>query len=97
MLVVRDELSKYVTSKGADPTGLGRWNYVGLVKRGDKLRFISACPCVKSKSTLGTVCLQRRRWFLARKIDVCPLKFFILHLTQFTSDYISLGPLKKWK
>ena len=35
--------------------------------------------------------LQRGRYFLARKIDVFPRKLFILHLTQFIADSISLG------
>ena len=91
MLVVRDEVSKRGTVVGTDPTGLGRWNHVHLVNRDNKVRVISACQCVKSKSTLGTAYLQRRRCFLARMIDVCPRKLFILLLTQLTSDSRSSG------
>ena len=86
MLAVRGEVPKHATATGVDPTGVGRWNYVDLVNRGNKVRFISAHQCVKSKSTLGTVCLQRRRYFLARKIEVFTRTLFILHLTQFISD-----------
>ena len=42
-------------------------------------------------STLGTVHSQRRRYFLARRLDVCPRKLFILHLTQFISSSITAG------
>ena len=91
MLEVSGKVSKHATTTGADPAGLDRWNYADLVNKSNKVRLLSACQCVKSKSTLGTVCLQRRRHFLARKIDVYPRKLFILHLTQFASDSIFLG------
>ena len=91
MLAVRGEVSKHVTTTGSDPTGLGRWNYDDVVNNGNEVRFASLCQCVKSKSALGTVCLQYRRNFLARKIDACPRKLFILNLKQFASDSISLG------
>ena len=91
MLAVRGEVSKHTTGTGADPTGLGRWNYVDVLNKSNKVRFVSACQCVKSKSTLGTVHLQRRRYFLARRIDAYPRKSFILHLTQFISDSMSSG------
>ena len=90
MLVVRGEVSKQVTTTSGDTTGLGIWNLLDLVNRGNKVKFISAHQYVKSRSTLGTMCLQRRRCFLSRKIDVCPRKLFILHLTQFIAESISL-------
>ena len=62
-----------------------------LVSRGNKVRVISTYECVTSKSTLGTVCLQRRRYFLITKNDACPRKLFILHLIQFIAEFISLG------
>ena len=86
MMAIRGEVAKHATVTGADPTGLGRWNYIDLVNDGNKVRNISACQSVKSISTLGTACSQRRRCFLARRIDVCPRKLFVLHLTQFTSS-----------
>ena len=89
MIAVKGEVSKHATATGADPTCLGRWNYVDVVNRANKVRFISACQCIKSKTTLGTVHLQRRRLYLARKIDVCPRKLFSLHLTQFIAESIS--------
>ena len=36
------------------------------------------------------MCLQRRRHFLARNIDVCPRKLFIFYSTQFIAESISL-------
>ena len=40
MLAVRDEVSKHATTTGADPTGLGGWNYVDLVNKGNKVRLV---------------------------------------------------------
>ena len=89
MIAVKGEVSKYATATGADPTGLGRWNYVDLVNIENKVIFISAYQCVKSKTTLGTVCMQRTTYFRARNIGICPRKLFILHLTQFLAQSIS--------
>ena len=83
MMAMRGEVSKHATVTGADPTGLGRWNYIDLENYSNKIRIISAYKSVKSVSTLGTACSQRRRHFLARGIDVCPRELFILHLTKF--------------
>ena len=91
MLAVRGKVSKHATVAGANPTCLGRWNYIDLFNRGNKMRVTSACQCAKSKSTMGTVHLQPRRRFLAIRIDVCPRKLFILCLTQFASDSMSSG------
>ena len=90
MLAFRGEVSKHVTDNGTDPTGSCRLNYVDVVNKSNKVRFISASQCVKSKSTPCTVHIQRRRCFIARRIAAYPRKLFILHLTQFTSDFISL-------
>ena len=89
MSAVRGDASKCATVAGADPTGLGRWNYTNLVNDSNKVRIMSACQRVKPKSTLGTAHLQRRKCFLVRRIDACPRKLFILHLTQFTSNSMS--------
>ena len=89
MLEVRGQVSKHETIAGPDPAGLGRWNYIGLINRGNKVRVTSSCQCVKSKLTLDTMHLQPRKFVLARGIDVCPRKLFILHLTQFASDSMS--------
>ena len=62
ILAIRGAVSKYATAICTYPTGLGRWNYIDLVNRDNKVRIISACQCVKSKSTLDTVYLQRRRF-----------------------------------
>ena len=43
MIAIIGEVSKHATTIGSDPTGLGRWNYVDLVNRGNKVRLISAC------------------------------------------------------
>ena len=80
MLAVKGEVAKYATSTGADPTGLGRWNYIDVVNREKKVRIISAYQCVRSKTSLGTVYLQQRRYFLARNINICPRKLFIMYL-----------------
>ena len=47
MLVVIGEVSKHLTATSADPTGLSRWNYVDVVKKNNKVIFISTCQCVK--------------------------------------------------
>ena len=91
MLVVRGSVSKHAALIGAVLTCLGRWNFIDLVNRVNKVRIISLCQCVKYKSTMGTAYSQRRRYFLARKIDACPRKLCILHLTQFMSDSMSSG------
>ena len=91
MLDVRGEVSKHVNVTASDPTDLGRWHYFDLVNRDNEVRLISVGQYVKYKSTLGTVCLQRRRYFLARKIEECPWKLFILYLTQFIEESICLG------
>ena len=91
MVGVRGESSKHATVVGADPTGLGRWNHTDMINNDIKVRVMSACQRVKSKQTLGTVHLQRRRCFRARDIHECPRKLFILHLPQLVFDSISSG------
>ena len=80
-MAIRGQVSKHATVTGSDPTGLGRWNYVDLANGNNKVRIVSAYQSVKSMLTLGTVYSQRRRYFLARGIEGCPRKLFILHLT----------------
>ena len=55
MMAIRGEVSKHATVTGADPTGLGRWNYIDLVNDSNKVRIVSAYQSVKSVSNLGTV------------------------------------------
>ena len=36
MTVVKGEIAKHATSIGADPTGLGKWNYIDIVNGAKK-------------------------------------------------------------
>ena len=64
MVGVKGEISKNTSAVGADPTGLGRWNYIDVVNGPKKVRLISAYQSVKSTFSLGTENIQRRRFSL---------------------------------
>ena len=70
MTIVKGDIAKYATSTGADPTGLNRWNHIDIVNGTKQLRIIYACQSVRSKSSLGIMHSQRRRFFLKRSIDI---------------------------
>ena len=80
MIVAKGDVAKNATSTGAEPTGLGRWNYVDIVNSNKKLLIMSSYQCLQSRTTIGTAHLKRRRYFLARNANMYPYKLFIINL-----------------
>ena len=91
MTIIKGDISKNETSKVAKPTGLDRWNYIVIVNGTKQLIIISAHQSIRSKSSLDTLCSQKRRFFLARSIEICRCKLFIMNLTQLFASTIELG------
>ena len=91
MMEIRGQVPTHTTETGSDPTGLDRWNHIGLSNGDKKIRIISAHQSVKSVLTLGTVCSQHSRYFISRGVNVCSRKLFIMHLTQFISNSMAVG------
>ena len=58
MNAIRGNIAKYSSFTGADPTGLGRWNYVDIINNNSNLRIAIAYQSVRSDTTLGTIYLQ---------------------------------------
>ena len=75
MIAVKGEVSKYATTTGEDPTDLGRWNYVDLVTRGNKVRFISASN-VLSLNQHWELCIYKEEdTFLLERSTYVPVNY----------------------
>ena len=70
-------------STGSDPTGLGRWNWMQLKGPTFSTYIITAYQCVRSRSTVGTVFMQRERHLRRNNMPGCPRKHFITDLINF--------------
>ena len=90
MIAVKVETAKCETSTGAESTGLGRWYWIDINKCDKKLRIISACQWVQSKTSQGSVFSKQWRYFLARDINTFPLNLFVENLRQLTAESIDL-------
>ena len=59
-------------SSGTDLTGLRRWSWVQLKGQTISTYIITAYQCIESRSTVGTVFLQRERYLKKYNISICP-------------------------
>jgi hypothetical protein len=96
-IITTNELTPRCTSRGSDPTGLGRWVWTRLEgSDGFHTRLVSAYrPCIPSSQGAGTVWEQHRRFF--GEIDRDPRQALLDDLKveivawQLTGDVIVLG------
>ena len=89
-IILREELTAYVTNSGADPSGLGRWSWYLLEgEEGFRTRVISAyAPCGSAASKDETYYQQQARYITEKALkDTNPKKMFRDDL---------LGQLRKW-
>ena len=62
-----------------------------VVNDDKKMCIITTHQYVRSKTSLYTVGLRRRRKILKRNIKICPCRLFIINLKQFISESIESG------
>lgn len=72
--IAYDMLANMTRASGVDETGLGRWSCVQLEGYENKrVRVLSAYnPCRTHTHQFATVYSQQKRYFLSKKIDICP-------------------------
>ena len=75
--------STVAIASGSDHTGLGRWNWIQLKGQSSSTYIITAYQCVESRTTVGTVFMQRERYLKKHNMSLCPRKHFIQDLVQF--------------
>ena len=75
-------------ASGSDHTGLGRWNWIQLKGQSSSTFIITAYQCVESRTTVGTVFMQRERFLKKCNVSICPRSHFIQDLIQFTTGVL---------
>ena len=85
---ITGSMSEVVIASGSDPTGLGRWNWIQLKGQSSSTYIITAYQCAESKTTVGTVFMQRARYLKRCNISICPRKHFIQDLVQFITHIL---------
>ena len=73
-------ISEVAIASGSDPSGLGRWNWIQLKGQSSSTYIIAAYQCVESRSTAGTVFMQRERYLKKSNVSMCPRRHFIRDL-----------------
>ena len=84
-------LTNTVVATGSDSTGLGRWNWVEVKGSSKSTHIITAYQSVKSKKTVGTVYLQRERYFKRQGETKCSRLLFVEHLAAFVKELRTAG------
>ena len=82
-------LSGVAIASGSDCTGLGRWNWIQLKGHSLSTYIITAYQCVESRTTVGTVFMQRERYLKKCNVQLCPKTHVIRDLVQFISSLLS--------
>ena len=82
-------LSGVAIASGSDCTGLGRWNWIQLKGHSSSTYVITAYQCVESRTTVGTVFMQRERYLKKCNVQLCPKTHMIRDLVQFISSLLS--------
>ena len=73
-------------SIGSNSTGLRRWNWVQLKSQNSSIYIITAYQCVKSKSIVGTVFMQRERHLKRCNISRFQRQHFITDIVNFITS-----------
>lgn len=67
-ITINSNMKSQITSKGSDPTKLGRWMWVCIEgKAGEATVFVSAYSPCKNTKGISTVCKQQVRYFQREK------------------------------
>ena len=88
---VMGSLTNAVVATGSDSTGLGRWNWIELKGGSCSTFIITAYQSVKSRSSVNTVCMQRKRYFKKHGETRCSRALFIDHLVAFIRELRESG------
>ena len=91
--IAYDMLANMTRASGVDETGLGRWSCVQLEGYENKrVRVLSAYnPCRTHTHQFATVYSQQKRYFLSKKIDICPWLKFRQSLVSLLTTWQSQG------
>ena len=76
-------------STGSDPTGLERWNWVQLKGLISSTYIITTYQCIKSRSTVGTVFMQRERYLKRCNMSRCLWQHFITDIVNFITSLLN--------
>lgn len=83
---VMGSTSGVAIASGSDPTGLGRWNWIQLKGHSSSTYIITSYQCVESRTTVGTVFMQRERYLKKCNVSMCPRAHMIRDLVQFITS-----------
>ena len=75
--------TEVVMQMGSNLTGLGRLNWVQLRNRTRSTSIVIAYQCVKLRTIVGTMVMQRERYLRRYKLSRCLQEHFIRDLVHF--------------
>ena len=81
-------ISGVAIALGSDHTGLGRWDWIQLKGQDSSTYVITTCQCIESRSTVGTVFIQREQHLKKCGFSTCLKMNFIQDLVQFITGIL---------